>query len=385
MQLHISYLWRDASTPRAFTTGVSLHGHTNQSKESLGFLPDLLRPYPVMRQFMERLERRAGRNHGFQVNYSAAFWTPPLTPKLAFGVESAQIEALGLNALVSLTDHDSIQAPVMLRALHGTSQIPISTEWTVPYRGTQAFHLGVHNLPVESAPSWMATFAEFTADPQPGRLVEILAALNALPGVLVVLNHPAWDLYLVGRERHIFLLREFLQKYGAHFHALELNGLRNWDENRLTRQLAEHWNMPLISGGDRHGVEPSANINITNASSFDEFVHEIRHERRSSVLFLPQYAEPWKVRILQSAIDAVRYYPEFPRGSRSWDDRVFHPDRQGVTRSLAELWPSGTAPLPLRLSIRLFLLAGVPLFSGGLRLAFDDPGQLVVALGESER
>ena len=80
------------------------------------------------------------------------------------------------------------------------------------------------------------------------------------------------------------------------------------------RRLAEQWNMLLIAGGDRHGVEPNANINLTNATSFTEFVHEIRREKKSDMLFMPQYAEPWKHRILQSTIDAIRNYPEFPPG-----------------------------------------------------------------------
>ena len=118
--------------------------------------------------------------------------------------------------------------------------------------------------------------------------------------MLVVFNHPMWDLYLIGKEKHQFLVNEFLQKNGAYLHALELNGLRNWDENRAVRRLAEKWNMLLIAGGDRHGVEPNANINLTNATSFTEFVHEVRREKKSHVLFMPQYAEPWKHRILQS-------------------------------------------------------------------------------------
>ena len=69
-----------------------------------------------------------------------------------------------------------------------------------------------------------------------------------------------------------------------------------------------------ISGGDRHGIEPNANINLTNATSFTEFVHEIRYEGRSHVLFMPQYAEPWKHRILQSTLDAIRDYPGLSRG-----------------------------------------------------------------------
>ncbi len=162
--------------------------------------------------------------------------------------------------------------------------------------------------------------------------------------MLVVFNHPMWDLYLIGKEKHQFLVNEFLQKNGAFLHALELNGLRNWDENRAVRRLAEKWNMLLISGGDRHGVEPNANINLTNAASFTEFVHEVRREKKSNVLFMPQYAEPWKHRILQSTIDAIRHYPEFPQGSRTWDERVYHPDANGVVRPLSELWPKGSAP-----------------------------------------
>ena len=126
----------------------------------------------------------------------------------------------------------------------------------------------------------METLQEFTANPSDARLTEILRALHNEPNVLVVFNHPMWDLYLIGKEKHQFLVNEFLQKNGAYLHALELNGLRNWDENRAVRRLAEKWNMVLISGGDRHGVEPNANINLTNATSFTEFVHEIRREKQ---------------------------------------------------------------------------------------------------------
>jgi len=153
-----------------------------------------------------------------------------------------------------------------------------------------------------------------------------------------------WDLYLIGQEKHEFLVNEFLLKNGNFLHAMELNGLRHWEENRRARRLAEKWNMLTISGGDRHGVEPNANINLTNATSFTEFVHEIRRHKKSNMLFMPQYAEPWKHRILQSAIDAVRNYPEFPQGSRNWDDRVYHPDANGVARPLSELWPNSVAP-----------------------------------------
>jgi len=285
--------------------------------------------------------------------------------------------------MVSITDHDSIKAPMLLRTVPSARRIPVSVEWTAPY-GVQSFHLGIHNLPSATATEWMATMAEYTKNPSDDRLTEILAALDAEPNVLIVFNHPLWDLYLVGREKHLFLVNQFLQRNGNYMHALELNGLRHWEENRAVRRLAEQWNMLLISGGDRHGVEPNANINLTNATCFTEFVHEIRRQKKSDMLFMPQYAEPWKHRILQSAVDAIRHYPEFPQGSRTWDERVYHPDGNGVVRPLSELWPDGSAPWMMRWGIALVQLMGRGLVSGGLRIAWSESRELRLALGEND-
>jgi hypothetical protein len=231
----------------------------------------------------------------------------------------------------------------------------------------------------------MQTLAEFTANPNEKRLLEILVALNDEANVLLVFNHPMWDLFLLGQEKHEFLVGEFLQKFGGWLHALELNGLRNWEENRAVRRLAQQWNMLLISGGDRHGVEPNANINLTNASTFTEFIREVRRERKSSVLFMPQYAQPWKHRLLQSTLDAIRDYPDFPQGSRTWDERAYHPDAKGVMRSLKEIWPKGRAPLAIGWAIKFVQLMGAGPVSGGLRIAWNDASQLRLALGENDR
>ena len=307
----VSYLWRDKDSAREFRTGVSLHSHTNQSRETLDFLANLGNQYPAIRPLLTRLERRSEELQGLRVNYAASYWTPPMTPRLAFDLESRQIEALGLASMVSITDHDNINAPMLLRTIPSARGIPVSVEWSVPYGGVQDFHLGVHNLPSARATEWLRTLNDFTERPSEHRLGEILVALNDEPNVLLVFNHPMWDLFLIGRQKHEFLVNEFLLKYGALIHALELNGLRNWEENRATRRLAQQWNMLLISGGDRHGVEPNANINLTNATNFTEFVHEIRRQQKSNVLFMPQYAEPWKLRLLRSTLDAIREYPRF--------------------------------------------------------------------------
>jgi hypothetical protein len=384
----VSYLWREPHAVDGFTAGVSLHGHTNQSRETLDFVAELSTEWGFLQPFMRWCEARCLRTTGIRPDYARSFWTPPLTPRLAFDLERRQIEdKLQLRGMVSLTDHDNIQAPMLLRALSVARQIPVSVEWTVPF-GATSFHLGIHNLPSATGTEWMERMEAFTAIPasqQPaGMLTEMLAALDEIPGVLIIFNHPLWDLYRIGEEKHRFLVNEFLAVNGQFCHAVELNGLRHWDENREVATLATKWNQVLISGGDRHGVEPNANINLTRATSFTEFVYEVRRERRSDVLFMPQYAEPWKHRILNSTLDAIRDYPEFPEGSQRWDERVYHPDAQGNLRSLASLWADKRPPAYLGAIISAVRMMGSAPVSGGLRLAWNDASAMRNALAERE-
>jgi hypothetical protein len=230
----------------------------------------------------------------------------------------------------------------------------------------------------------MRRMEAFTAMPQAERpvkrLTEMLAELDELPGVLIVFNHPLWDLYRIGVDKHRFLMNDFLAVNGQFIHALELNGLRHWDENREVTRLAAQWNQILISGGDRHGIEPNANVNLTHATSFTAFVHEVRRERESHVLFMPQYAEPWKHRILNSTLAAIRNYPEFPEGSKHWDERVYHPDAEGKIRPLSELWPGGLVPVYLTALLTAVKLMGAAPVSGGLRLAWNDASAMRTAM-----
>jgi hypothetical protein len=381
----ISYLWNDERAAKGFASAVSLHSHTNRSKETLDFIVKLANENPFFRAIIHREEKRSQQKHRLPIDYVRSYWTPPLTPRLAFDLESRQIaDSLQVQPLVSITDHDDIQAPMLLRTVASARHIPVSVEWTTPYGKDQAFHLGIHNLPSATGAEWMREFEAFTARPSNARLKEMLAALHELPNVLIVFNHPLWDLYKVGREVHLQRLEEFLDENSRVIHAMELNGLRNWGENRLVKRLAARWNKLLISGGDRHGLEPNANVNLTQATTFNEFVDEIRRENRSHVLFMPQYAEPWKHRIMRSTVDAIRDYPDFPEGSRRWDERVFHPDAKGVERPLRQLWPKGEAPPYMRLVIQFVrMLASNPV-SNGLRLAWNEQHEQQFALGERE-
>jgi hypothetical protein len=384
-QNQISYLWKNPDAAGSYATGVSLHSHTNRSHEMLDFVVNAISGTGLCGRVFRRLEKTHAERSVLKLDYPRAYWTPPLPPRLAFDLERKQIEnTLQRPALVSITDHDNIEAPQLLRTVASARHIPVSVEWTTPFGGDQSFHLGIHNLPSAEGAAWMRTFAEFTAHPSDARLTELLSALHALPSVLIVFNHPMWDLYEIGAERHAQRLEEFMQQNGEFLHALELNGLRHWNENRSVGALAARWGKLLISGGDRHGMEPNANVNLTVATSFNEFVHELRQERRSHVLFMPQYAEPWKHRIMQSTIDAVRNYPDFPQGSRRWDERVYHPDAQGVMQPISTLWPTGQAPPMLRLCVALARLAGCAPLRSSLRLAWNESRQMQFALGEGE-
>src|SRR5262249_30631453 len=152
----------------------------------------------LLRWFLALKEREAIRESQVRFDFDTAYWTPPLPPNAAYELESRQItEHLGLNSIVSLTDHDNIQAPQLLRVHKDTSAVPISLEWSVPYN-TDELHIGLHNLPPADAPSLVARMNAYTATPEKKILKEVLAELHARKDVLIVLNHPLWDIIGAG-------------------------------------------------------------------------------------------------------------------------------------------------------------------------------------------
>jgi hypothetical protein len=351
MQSRISYFWKEADARKAFRSGISLHSHTNHSRESLSFISVLASRSDLVHWYLERHQRKATRR-GVAIDLFKACWTPPLSAREAHDVERRQLEdVLDLEALVSLTDHDNIAASSLLRVVPEFENVPISVEWTVPFAECH-FHLGVHNLPGKLAVAIMEELAAYTANPRVDRLDELFRYLHGLDDVLVIFNHPKWNISFLQPNRFHYLLTDFLSRYSGFIHALELNGLRSWKENQQVAELASGWNQLVISGGDRHGREPNGNVNMTNASSFGEFVHEVRVQRRSHVMFMPQYADPIAMRFVQTFLDVIREYPEKPEGARHWDDRTLHPDLNGALMPVSAQW--NQPPLMIE---RLFRLA----------------------------
>lgn len=340
MQNQVLLQSRQREATHAFRGGVSLHGHTRHSQESLGFIGKFLQQRGLSRSWIEDKRSRCWRSTGIALDFERAYWTPPLCERRAYEVESRQIQGLGLEPMVSLSDHNSIEACVLLRDDPALPDLPISTEWTVPF-GAAVFHLGVHNLPRHLAESLMEAMHKATAAADEKRTFELLADLAANPEVLLVFNHPLWNFMDISRERFNSELSRFLRSANQYLHAFEINGMRNHQENRGAVNLAEDWNQVVISGGDRHGCEPNAMLNLTNAGSFSEFVEEIRVGRRSTILIMPQYAEPLPWRFYLNFTHVVADYPHHPEGRRTWDERTFHPDREGNTVAIAKLWKEG--------------------------------------------
>jgi hypothetical protein len=125
------------------------------SKETLDFLANMEAEYKILRPIFSNRERYCLGTHGFELNYAASYWTPPLPPHLAYDLERRQIEAQ--LQLPAITDHDDIRAPLFLRSVPRAQQIPVSVECTVPYSDS-VFHLGVHNSPADTANEWRRTF-----------------------------------------------------------------------------------------------------------------------------------------------------------------------------------------------------------------------------------
>jgi hypothetical protein len=354
----IHFQWSPGFSTASFRVGVSLHSHTLHSREPLDFLYRSASHSRLLRVLLRHAERRYQATHGARLNLARGWWTPPLAPLDAYTVEFEQIKALGLSPLVSLTDHDNIEAPTSLQAIDATRKVPISIEWTVPIRDT-FFHLGVHNLPPLRARSLVMAMQEVTRKPNAAFLKEILAALHASPGTLVVLNHPLWDEKGVGADAHRAALLELLGRCGEYIHATELNGLRPWKENRQAILLAETWSKPVISGGDRHGFEPNVLLNLTGTSHFAEFTTQIR-AGHSHVLIGSRYREAYAGRIIQNVIDVLSTCENHGLGWREWPDRVFYTLDDGEVKSLSRIW-GARPPVP------------VAAFTGCLRLARRAP------------
>jgi len=358
-KVHILHQPTDLS--RKAATGISLHCHTEYSKEMLDFVPHYADKLPIIASFWNREKKLYRKETGKDLDFSNAYWSPPMPPESVHEIEEKQIENAGLHAIVSITDHDSIDANLLLN--NKEHKAPISLEWTVPFK-YGFFHLGVHNLPEKNADQITKALLEYTfseEEPNNRKLHELFALLNEMPEVLIILNHPIWDIELAGQEKHNDLLRNFISEHGKWIHALEINGFRSWSENKKVIQMAHAYDFPIATGGDRHGCKPNTVINLTHSKTFSEFVEEIRVDKKSEVVLMPEYKQPLPSRQMQSFSEILDLYPEFPDDRKRWFDRVFFDlgDETGLVSLSDHGWDLG-GPLWLRWAIKTLGFFGSP-------------------------
>jgi hypothetical protein len=137
-------------------------------------------------------------------------------------------------------------------------------------------------------------------------------------------------------------------------------------------RLGEETGLPVVAGGDRHGREPNAILSLSRAATFPEFVHEVRNQRFSHLVFMPQYREPLKMRILQVIGDVLRDYPENLKTGRRWCDRVFYRESGGTTPiPLAEMWNGNSRKMLQQITGAATLLEWRGIRSA-LRFVLDD-------------
>ena len=308
-----------------FRTAFSLHSHTQHSKENLEFLPQYIDYHcipivgPLFRKEMDGYQQRNSKS----IDFSRAYWTPPMSPAMVLESETRQIEdKLGLKPIVSITDHDTIAGPLDLQSKANGRLIPISVEWSIPFRGN-CFHMGIHHLEPTRAVEIMEELAHYTAEPQEERLCDLFASLASNHDTLIILNHPCCNFVKVGAAQHWSTLQDFLSLCRPWIHALEINGMRPWNENQKVPPLAEAWELPVICGGDRHGCRPNTMLNLAQCETWGEWVDDIRNGCPLDVLVLPAYEEAVRFRELITAADALRRYPDFPYGRRRFTDRVW--------------------------------------------------------------
>ena len=209
MEQQMAYFDRSPHIASTHKTGVSLHSQTLHSRESAVPLGRCFEASAIAQMFVRRAHKRYGENP-LHEDLSRMWWTPPLTPRQALDLEASQIVGkLGLEPIASLSDHDSIAAPMQLQVLNRGGSVPVAVEWTVPFRETYS-HVGVHNMDPRSAMASMGEMAWFTAGPESEDLPEMLAAFDSYPGCLVVLNYPYWDQPTIGSD---------LQRSPRGFHA----------------------------------------------------------------------------------------------------------------------------------------------------------------------
>ena len=133
----------------------------------------------IISYFWQKERAKYVEKEGKGIDFSTAYWSPPMSGPAVYEIEREQMNTAGLEAIVSVTDHDSIDACLQVNETQENRKAPISLEWTVPF-DYGFFHVGVHNLPKDRAVEITKTLLDYTfgENPTDEKLTEMFVMLN---------------------------------------------------------------------------------------------------------------------------------------------------------------------------------------------------------------
>jgi predicted metal-dependent phosphoesterase TrpH len=296
-----NYTYRECPHPeREFSHAVSLHNHSCHSVERLAALNQVVK-LPYMRFWSGILQKSFGLGGVSNLNYGDITFNPPYTPEDVYQMEAAAAAHWGYDGVhLAITDHDEFAGSLAL--LRGrpdlSGRIALSEELSLWFNG-HLFHLGVSHLPESSVEETHTRIQSAAQDKRYDELFEILAA----SGCLVVLNHPliAWR---AGAEIPV---AELLCRYGWAIHALEVNGMREREENDRVLELAQQWRKPVVGGGDSHLLVASSILSLSRAATFKDFIAEVK-DGHAVPFVTPDYFAPLKWKLFLRVLFFISRY-----------------------------------------------------------------------------
>lgn len=244
-----------------------------------------------MRPLAGVLQKSFGLGGVSDLNYAQVTFNPPYTPEDVYQMEATAAAKWGYDGVhLAITDHDEFAGGVVLLRsrpdLNG--RVAVSEELSLWFHG-HLFHLGVCYLPENGVEE---THTQIQAAARGGRYDELFELLK-VSGCLVVLNHPlvAW-----APGAQTIPATELLSRYGWAIDALEINGMRPREENDRVLELAQQWRKPVVGGGDSHLLVASSVISLSQASTFKDFIAEVK-DGHAVPFVTPNYFAPlrWKL------------------------------------------------------------------------------------------
>src|SRR5262245_20186404 len=108
--IHVCPRRASLSIPAGMRAAVSLHSHSECSRESLASLPGFLQRMPALARLYAFGAAEYRRLNGRALDLSEWYWRPPATPAAVIVSEREHLEQrLQMEGFVSLSDHDTVE------------------------------------------------------------------------------------------------------------------------------------------------------------------------------------------------------------------------------------------------------------------------------------